>query len=453
MKRYQTYKPSGIEWLGEIPEHWEVKRVKDLTSVISKGTTPSTEGESLSDSGVRFIKAENIKESGIVANEPAFFITEETNNLLSRSKLKSNDLLMVIAGATTGKVAVIQKEQLPANTNQAVCFLRLKKIEIIDGFRFKYYFINSSYFQSLVWLYSLSSAQPNLPMAVLSRISTYYPPLNEQTTIANYLDNKTAAIDRKIELLTAKADKYKALRRSLINETVCRGLNPNAPLKDSGIEWIGMIPEHWEEYRMKDLGFLYSGLSGKAGDDFNQDENENNCDFIPFTNIFNNDIINPEMMGKVVVFDNEKQNKVKRNDLFFLMSSEDYDGLGKSSLLAVDLKNTYLNSFCKGFRITRKKVLPAFLNYQLQSDTFRKIMQIEGKGFTRMNLKMEKVNDFTIYIPDSIEEQATIVKYLNERNAQIDTILTNINEQITKLTQLRKTLINDVVTGQLKVTD
>lgn len=204
---------------------------------------------------------------------------------------------------------------------------------------------------------------------------------------------------------------------------------------------------------MKDLGFLYSGLSGKAGDDFNQDENENNCDFIPFTNIFNNDIINPEMMGKVVVFDNEKQNKVKRNDLFFLMSSEDYDGLGKSSLLAVDLKNTYLNSFCKGFRITRKKVLPAFLNYQLQSDTFRKIMQIEGKGFTRMNLKMEKVNDFTIYIPDSIEEQATIVKYLNERNAQIDTILTNISEQITKLTQLRKTLINDVVTGKIKVTD
>lgn len=135
------------------------------------------------------------------------------------------------------------------------------------------------------------------------------------------------------------------------------------------------------------------------------------------------------------------------------MSSEDYDGLGKSSLLAVDLKNTYLNSFSKGFRITRKKVFPAFLNYQLQSDTFRKIIQIEGKGFTRMNLKMEKVNDFTVYIPDTIEEQAAIVKYLNEKTTQIDNILTNISEQITKLTQLRKTLINDVVTGKIKVTE
>ena len=93
------------------------------------------------------------------------------------------------------------------------------------------------------------------------------------------------------------------------------------------------------------------------------------------------------------------------------------------------------------------------MNYQLQSESFRKIMQIEGKGFTRMNLKMEKVNDFTIYIPNTIEEQNEIVKYLNEKNTQIDTILTNISEQITKLTQLRKTLINDVVTGKIKVTE
>ena len=86
MMRYEKHKPSGVEWLGEIPEHWEVKRVKDLTSIISKGTTPSTEGESLTDFGVRFIKAENIKENGIVSDEPSFFISEETNKLLSRSR-------------------------------------------------------------------------------------------------------------------------------------------------------------------------------------------------------------------------------------------------------------------------------------------------------------------------------------------------------------------------------
>lgn len=138
---------------------------------------------------------------------------------------------------------------------------------------------------------------------------------------------------------------------------------------------------------MKDIGLLYSGLSGKAADDFAQDENIDNKDFIPFTNIFNNDTINPNVMGKVVVYKSEKQNKVKKGDLFFLTSSEDYDGLGKSSLLTLDLKEIYLNSLCKGFRITKMEVFPAFLKYQLQSDTFRKILQIEGKEFTRMNYR------------------------------------------------------------------
>jgi type I restriction enzyme S subunit len=290
-------------------------------------------------------------------------------------------------------------------------------------------------------------------MPMFLQFPVLLPKRSVQTTIANYLDTKTIAIDRKIELLTAKTDKYKALRRSLINETVCRGLNPDAPLKDSGVEWIGMIPEHWNINRMKDIGFLYSGLSGKAGDDFNQDENENNRDFIPFTNIFNNDTINPDVMGKVVVFKNEKQNKVMKGDLFFLMSSEDYDGLGKTSLLTIDLKETFLNSFCKGFRITKKNVVPAFLNYQLQADTFRKVLQIEGKGFTRMNLKSEKVTDFKVFVPKTTIEQIEIVTFLNKKTAQIDTILTNIGEQINKLTQLRKTLINDVVTGKIKVTE
>ena len=448
MRKYEKYKPSGIEWLGEIPEHWESFRFIDY--VFLKHGYQFRDFD-FTDEGVKVIKITQLNQDGNLDLENCSFIDSSRLIEFNSLKIKEGDILMALTGGTIGKIIRVNKVKEPLLQNYRVGNFFPNKKYINKTFLF--HLLSSQItFEQINYLLN-RNGQPNIGKESFKNMFFPLPNLSEQSAIANYLDTKTAAIDRKIELLTAKVDKYKALRRSLINETVCRGLNPNAPLKDSGIEWIGMIPEHWDEYRMKDLGFLYSGLSGKAGDDFNQDENENNCDFIPFTNIFNNDIINPEMMGKVVVFDNEKQNKVKRNDLFFLMSSEDYDGLGKSSLLAVDLKNTYLNSFCKGFRITRKKVLPAFLNYQLQSDTFRKIMQIEGKGFTRMNLKMEKVNDFTIYIPDSIEEQATIVKYLNERNAQIDTILTNISEQITKLTQLRKTLINDVVTGKIKVTD
>ncbi len=467
MKQYEKYKPSGIEWLGEIPLNWDLMRLKDIKANINNAFVDGPFGSNL--------KTEHFIDNGDVYVIDSGYITSGTfvfhrdfktislNHFytVNRSECKENDIIIAKIGANFGMSAILpnlDKRTLVSGNTLKLTVNRKKYF--LKYIHFSFLYLKES---GQIDILVKGSAQPALSMGLLNDLSFCIPnSLSEQTAIANYLDTKTAAIDRKIELLTAKADKYKALRRSLINETVCRGLpasegfTPSETLtkmKDSGIEWIGKIPEHWEEYRMKDLGFLYSGLSGKAGDDFNQDENENNCDFIPFTNIFNNDTINPEIMGKVVVFENEKQNKVKKNDLFFLMSSEDYDGLGKSSLLAVDLINTYLNSFCKGFRITRKKVLPAFLNYQLQSDTFRKIMQIEGKGFTRLNLKMEKVNDFTVYIPNTIEEQAAIVKYLNEKNTQIDTILTNISNQINKLIQLRKTLINDVVTGKIKVTE
>lgn len=423
MKRYETYKPSGMEWLEEIPEHWVEKRVKDL-------------GEYQSG---YFIDADEFDND----NEYPVFGGNGLRGYACKYNHNGEYILIGRQGALCGNIN-FARGKFWATEHAVVVYNRRNVHKRWYAYLLEVMDLNQ---------YAISAAQPGLSVDKIKRLILPFAEFQEQTTIANYLDTKTATIDRKIDLLTAKVDKYKTLRRSLINETVCRGLNPNTPLKDSGIEWLGKIPEHWDGYRMKDLGFLYSGLSGKAGDDFNQDDNENNCDFIPFTNIFNNDTINPDIMGKVVVFESEKQNKVKRNDLFFLMSSEDYDGLGKSSLLSVDLKSTYLNSFCKGFRITKKYILPAFLNYQLQSESFRKIMQIEGKGFTRLNLKMEKVNDFTIYIPNTIEEQTAIVKYLTEKNAQIDTILTNINEQINKLTQLRKILINDVVTGKINVTE
>jgi type I restriction enzyme S subunit len=448
--RYDKYKSSSIDWFADIPSHWQIRRLKDVVSVISKGTTPSTEGEAYTDFGVRYIKAENINDNGSVSENPVFFISESTNKLLNRSILKANDLLLVIAGATTGKIAILKPEQLPANTNQAVCFLRLKNKEK-DTLRYKFYFINSTYVQSLVWLYAVTSAQPNLPMAVLSRFSLYYPPIDEQKAIAQYLDIKTQAIDKKIKLLSQKADYYKDLRKSIINDAVCKGLDKNVTLQES--EFIFSVNAQWKRHRLKDLGFLYSGLSGKAGDDFNQDDNPNNKGFIPFTNIANNTYLKANHLGTVVVYENEKQNKVRKGDLFFLMSSEGYDDVGKTAALAEDIPDTYLNSFCKGYRITKKNCEPYFLNFLLLSDNYRKSLITEGKGFTRINLKMEKVTDFFVYLPPTKEEQIAIANYLDEKTQKIDAIVANIGKQIETLKELRKTLINDVVTGKIKVTN
>jgi len=422
MKKYEKYKSSEIDGIAIIPNGWDVRRIKD-------------QGEYQSGN---FISALDFDEE----NEYPVY---GGNGLRGYSKNYNHNgpyILIGRQGALCGNINYASGKFWA--TEHAVVVYAKQTVNIKwFGELLKALNLNQ---------YSLSAAQPGLSVDKIKRLLIPVPPLSEQTAIASYLDAKTSAIDRKVSLLEQKIIHYQQLRKSLINETVCRGLDKNVTLKESGIEWIGLIPEHWENLRLKDIGYLYSGLSGKSGNDFNQEENPDNKQFIPFTNIFNNHIINPLQLGAVVVGSTESQNNVKANDLFFLMSSEDYDGLGKTSLLDQELKETYLNSFCKGFRITKNYISPYFLNYQLNSFVYRNILKIEGKGFTRMNLKMEKVSDLQIFFPDSIAEQNAIATFLDEKTQKIDLIITNITNQISTLKELRKTLINDVVTGKLKVT-
>jgi type I restriction enzyme, S subunit len=210
-------KPSGVEWLGEVPEGWEVKRLKHFSKTVSKGTTPSTEGlEILSEGSIKFIKAENIVNNE-VANDPEFFIDEKTNNALSRSILKANDILIVIAGATIGKVAILCKEHIPANTNQAVCFLRLMEPE---SAKFLWYCLQSGFVVSFIALNAVQSAQPNLSMGMLKVLSVPLPPLSEQQAIAVFLDRETGKLDVLLTQAEEAIKKLKEYRSALISAAV-----------------------------------------------------------------------------------------------------------------------------------------------------------------------------------------------------------------------------------------
>ena len=181
-------KPSGIPWLGDIPMHWEVPRVKQCARKISKGTTPSTEGRAILESGpVRFLKAENIS-AGRITDKPLCFIDEETNRVIRRSQLAENDILFVIAGATLGKTAVVSAEVLPANTNQAVAFIR-PNTRVVPSFLELW--LQSPRIKELIWLNAVQSAQPNLSMADLGNFVTPVPPRNEQQEILDFVKEAT----------------------------------------------------------------------------------------------------------------------------------------------------------------------------------------------------------------------------------------------------------------------
>lgn len=438
MKKYNEYKDSGVDYLIQIPSHWEIERLKD---VFSFRTGLSITKKNLQKVGVPCVNYGEIHSKfGFVLDpevHPLKCVSEDYLNTSKKALLKKGDFVF----ADTSEDIEGSGNFTYLNSNIPV-FAGYHTIVAKPKFEFKYRYVaylfdSSTYraqFQSSVSGIKVFS----ITQSLLKKLFIYFPTQNEQIQIVNYLDAKTKNIDEKIKLLKKKIKNYKTYRKILINETITKGLNGDV--------------SSWVRFRLKDLGYLYSGLSGKSGDDFNQDDNPNNKGFIPFTNIANNTYLNKKQLGTVVINDNERQNQVKKNDIFFLMSSEGYEDIGKSAVLIEDLKETYLNSFCKGFRLTNKNSDASFINYLLLSDTYRQQMLVEGKGFTRINLKMEKVNNFSILIPPTKKEQQQIADFLNAKTTTIDNIINNIETQITTLKKLRKTLINEVVTGKIKVT-
>lgn len=218
--------------------------------------------------------------------------------------------------------------------------------------------------------------------------------------------------------------------------------------KDSGVEWVSKIPKGWIKSRIRMVGDLYGGLTGKKGDDFNNEENSSNKPFIPFTNIFNNTYISKDHFQLVNVEVGENQNRVQKYDLFFLMSSESYEDLGKSSILLEEVDELYLNSFCKGYRIKDKRVYPLFLNFQLLGQLHKEMISIEGNGFTRINLRQDRLLDVPVFIPP-FSEQQKIVEFLDDKTQKIDNLLQQKERKIELLKEKRTSLINHVVTKGL----
>jgi type I restriction enzyme S subunit len=210
-------KNSGVEWIGDIPQHWDRKKIKNLSSIISKGTTPSTIGKEVLDEGeIRYLKSENIVDNSI-SDLPRFFIDKETNEILKRSMLIKGDILFVIAGASIGKTCILSEEFSPSNTNQAVSFIRLYENE---NNKFVWYWLISSKIQEQMWVVSVQSAQPNLSMENLGNFFIPYPPTYEQDKIVEFLDIRTKEIEDLISMEQNKIELLKEYRQSIISEVI-----------------------------------------------------------------------------------------------------------------------------------------------------------------------------------------------------------------------------------------
>ena len=211
-------KDSGVEWIGEVPEHWRFVRLKHLSTIISKGTTPSTIGrEILSNGNIRFIKAENIVKNEVSAF-PEFYIDKTTHQILKRSNLKAGDLLFVIAGATIGKVAILPEELTPANTNQAISFIRLTNR---NNVKYVWLVLQSDITKKYIWENAVQSAQPNISMEDLGYIQIPLPTNeDERHKILSYVESQIEPIDKSIDSCIKQISLLQERKQIIINEVV-----------------------------------------------------------------------------------------------------------------------------------------------------------------------------------------------------------------------------------------
>lgn len=445
MMKYEKYKTSDLEWLPVIPEHWDTLRLKDLGS-LQNGIS---NGKDYFGFGFPFVSYGNVYNDTIRLTEISTLANSTTTDQKAYSVIEG-DVFFTRTSETIDEIGIASTCQttIPKATFSGFTIrLRPKRRLIIKEFS-KYFFranINRQFLSKEISLVTRASLSQNL----LSNLPVLLPSHSEQTAIAQYLDAKTKAIDKKINLLTQKAEAYKELRKSIINDAVCKGLNKNVKLKESGIDWIGKIPEHWEIKRLKALGEIETSSVNKK-----IEEDEELVKLVNYTDVYGN--MNKEIWNNdsyMVVSANKLQLRYKRlrqGDVLFTPSSETIADIGVSAVVMEDLKNTLYSYHILRLKFSIEMQLN-FKKYLFNNDFVQEYFSKSATGTTRKILGLNTFYNLPIVFPPTIQEQTAIANYLDEKTRKIDTIVSNIGKQIDTLKELRKALINDVVTGKIKV--
>lgn len=433
INRYEAYKDSGVEWLGEAPAHWKIKRVKELGNLV---LGKMLDNNSSSDKFLKpYLKSKNIcwLTPNVNTVEEMFFSLHE----ISLYRVKHADLLFS-EGGDVGKTSYWSGELDECYIQNSVHKFSANRHNHSRYFLYLSFAAgHANFYDSIVNFVSIK----HLTKEKLSRVIWLSPPAAEQKNIAAYLDTKTAQIDRQIDLLSQKATQYGKLKQSLINESVTRGLDKTVPMKDSGVEWIGEVPAHWEVKRVKELGNLVLGKM---------------LDNVKGKNTFYRSYLKSKNIGWLKVDDSNiekmyfslaemKIYRLKKDDILLSEGGE----VGKTCFWNDEIEECYIQNSVHKITICKNNS-PRFFLYQsflLGSIKYYDsiVSHVSIKHLTKE--KLSRVN----WVRPPFEEQIAIANYLDEKTAHIDRIVATINSQIDKLKELRLTLINDVVTGKICV--
>lgn len=437
-KRYERYKDSGIEWIGEIPEHWEITKLKYICSESAVyGLNESA--ENYVEEGVRFIRTTDIDNKGNLDNSMGgVFLPEEK---VKGYILKTGDLLVSRSGSLG--TSLYFDEDKYGKCSYAGYLVKFRA-NSKNCPKFLFYFSKSNIFYIQIQLALVSSTISNFNGNKYANMILPLPSYYEQKAISNFLDQKTAEIDgliadkeKLIELLQEK-------RQAVITEAVTKGLNPNVRMKDSGIEWIGEIPEHWEVKRIKYLATVNPNKS-----EVRHLPSEQEVTFIPMEKIIATGKVDYSLTNTIENLING-YTYFRDGDIIMAKVTPCFEN-GNIAIV-----NGLLNGI--GFGTTELHVLRCnnkcynrFLFYYLQSDIFK------SKGISEMygvaglkRIPTDFILNYKLGIPD-YQEQEQIALYLDNITGKIDTLISDIQTQIDKLREYRQSIISEAATGKIKV--
>jgi len=424
MPKYHVYKDSGVEWLGDIPTHWEVKRVKYIFKEYNERSSEGKE-ELLSVSQYTGVtkKADKVEDGSLITNA----LTLEGYKKVSKGDLVSNIMLAwngslgfsPFSGITSPAYSVYR-------LNKPYCEIFFHYLLRIDLYKAEYKRKSSGVIDSRLRLYTED----------FFNVWLLLPRLPEQKAIADFLDKKTSLIDEAVSVKEQQIELLKERKQILIQNAVTQGLNPNAPMRDSGVAWIGKIPKHWEVKRAKYL--------------FNEVDERSVTGQEELLSVSHMTGVTPRSEKNVSMFmaeDYSGSKTCQKDDLVFNIMWAWMGALGVAERMGI------VSSSYGIFRQQKAGVFDSkYLEWLLKTTGYIEHYNKVSTGLhsSRLRFYSHMFFDMEMGYP-SKEEQTAIVSHIEKESAKIDQVIDLNQQQIAKLKEYKTTLINSAVTGKIKV--
>lgn len=441
MKRYPAYKRCGMEFLGDVPESWKVMKLSHFVEKITNGYVGPTR-DIMTDAGIPYIQGIHIKNNTVkFTPDGYFYVTEEWSNDHPRSILREDDVLVVQTG-TIGEIGIVPKELEGANCHALII---LRANSNYGTGKYLLWLLSSRFGYHSLFSIRTGDILHHLNATRVRHLHIPVPHIDEQVAISNFLDHKTNFIDALIEKKQKQIELLQDQRAAVINQAVTKGLNADVKMKNSGIEWLGKVPEHWEVVK---LSHWFRSTSGSTPSRTMPGFYGGDIPWVKTGELLDAEIHQADENITREAVRASSLTLLPKNTLLIAMYGQGQTR-GRTGLLKVEAT---VNQACLAILPNPKRAHPEYIQLWFISQ-YSKLRYIsDARNATQPNLNAEIVKSQKVVIPPLSEQKQIMASVRIETNT-IENTIARFKRKIELLKEYRTTLISEAVTGKIDVRD